>query len=341
MEHSDLNAAHLFVEVVQRGSFTHAAKMLGLPKSTLSRKIGDLEARLGARLLQRTTRKLSLTDLGAAYFERVNRIVSELGEAEAAVLDAQNTPRGVLRITAPPDLGMVLLPRAIPEFTTQYPEVQVVVDLSGRRVDLVQEGFDLALRAGHLVDSSLIAKAIASSSMGVYASPEYLKRRGTPQRLEDLALHDCLVFGTTPDRKWQFEQNGRTHEVSVAGRIAAQDFGYLRFAALAGGGVALLPNMLVGPDVHHGLLEALLPEYTYPEDMLYVVYPSRTFLPAKTRAFVDFISERMAVWEGMCKRGKLHCPGAPCAKATEAAASRTTDESNGIEAPLLTEQNLD
>jgi len=308
MEHSDLNAAHLFVEVVQRGSFTGAAKVLGLPKSTLSRKIGELEERLGARLIQRTTRKLSLTDLGAAYFERVSRIVSELSEAEAAVLDAQNTPRGVLRITAPPDVGMVFLPKAIPEFTEKYPDVQVVLDLSGRKVDLVEEGFDVAIRAGHLTDSSLIAKAISTSTMGVYASPEYLELRGTPERLEDLETHECLVFGNSPERKWRFEQNGRTHEVAVSGRVAAQDFGYLRFAALAGGGVALLPNMLVGPDVHHGRLRLLLPEYTHALDTLYVVYPSRTFLPAKTRAFVDFISERMAVWEGMCREKAKHCP---------------------------------
>lgn len=312
MEHSDLNAAHLFVEVVQRGSFTNAAKVLGLPKSTLSRRIGDLETRLGARLLQRTTRKLSLTDLGAAYFERVNRIVSELSEAEAAVLDAQNTPRGVLRVTAPPDLGMVILPKALPEFTALYPEVQVVLDLSGRRVDLVEEGFDVALRAGHLVDSSLIAKSIATSSMAVYASPEYLDARGTPERLEDLASHDCLVFGATPERKWHFERNGRTHEVSITGRIAAQDFGYLRFATLAGGGIALLPNMLVGPDVHHGRLRQLLSDFTHAQDTLYVVYPSRNFLPAKTRAFVDFITERMGVWEGMCRQKKMACPGAGC-----------------------------
>lgn len=312
MEHSDLNAAHLFVEVVQQGSFTNAAKVLGLPKSTLSRRIGDLETRLGARLLQRTTRKLSLTDLGAAYFERVNRIVSELGEAEAAVLDAQNTPRGVLRVTAPPDLGMVILPKALPEFTALYPEVHVVLDLSGRRVDLVQEGFDVALRAGHLVDSSLIAKSIATSSMAIYASPEYLAARGTPQRLEELVSHDCLVFGTTPERKWHFERNGRTHEVSVTGRIAAQDFGYLRFATLAGGGIALLPNMLVGPDVHHGRLVQLLSDFTHAQDTLYVVYPSRNFLPAKTRAFVDFITERMGVWEGMCRQKRMECPGATC-----------------------------
>jgi DNA-binding transcriptional LysR family regulator len=310
MEQSDLNAAHLFVQVVERGSFTSAARAVGLPKSTLSRKIGELEARLGARLLQRTTRKLSLTDLGAAYFERVHRIVSDLGEAEAAVQDAHSTPRGVLRVTAPPDLGMVFLPKAVPEFTEKYPEVQVVLDLSGRRLDLVAEGFDVALRAGPVGDSSLIVKTVATSSMALYASPDYLKAHGAPLLLEDLCGHACLVFAATPERKWIFQKDGRPQEVVVRGRIAAQDFGYLRLATLAGAGIALLPNMLVGPDLHHDRLELVLPEYTHAADNLYVAYPSRTFLPAKTRAFVDFITERFGVWQGMCTRAISQCPGA-------------------------------
>ena len=311
MEQSDLNAAHLFVQVVERGSFTGAARALGLPKSTLSRKIGDLEARLGARLLERTTRKLSLTDLGAAYFERVHRIVTDLGEAEAAVVDAQSTPRGVLRVTAPPDLGMVFLPKAVPEFTEKYPDVQVVLDLSGRRMDLVAEGFDVALRAGPLDDSSLIVKAVATSTMALFASPDYVKTRGTPARLEDLSEHDCLVFGPVPERKWRFQREGRVEEVVVRGRVAAQDFGYLRLATLGGAGIALLPNMLVGPDLHHDRLQLLLPEYTHAADHLYLVYPSRTFLPAKTRAFVDFITERFGLWQGMCTRKVTACPGSP------------------------------
>jgi len=307
MEQSDLNAAHLFVEVVRRGSFTGAARALGLPKSTLSRKITDLEARLGARLLQRTTRSLNLTDVGAAYYERVHRIVSELGEAEAAVLDAQNTPRGILRISAPPDIGIVLLPRALPEFTQKYPEVEVVLDLSGRRVDLVGEGFDVAIRAGHHLDGSVIAKAIGTGTMSLYASPKYLETRGTPGRLQELAEHDCLVFGRTPERRWSFQHQGGTHEVIVRGRVAIQDFGYLKLSTLAGAGISLLPDLLVGPDVHGGRLVRVLADYEHVREMLYVVYPSRTFLPAKTRAFVDFISERFALWQGMCKGGK-QCP---------------------------------
>jgi len=308
VEHSDLNAAHLFVEVVQRGSFTGAARALGLPKSTLSRRIGELETRLGARLLQRTTRSLSLTDLGAAYFERVHRIVSDLGEAEAAVLDAQSTPRGVLRLTAPPDLGMVLLPRALPEFSQKYPEVELVLDLSGRRMDLVAEGFDVALRAGHHLDGSVIGKVIATSSTALYASPAYLEKRGVPSRLEDLTSHDCLVFGSTPERKWSFEHEGRTDEVMVHGRVAIQDYGYLLLTTLSGAGIAPLSDMLVGPDLHRGRLQRVLPEHTQAQETLYVVYPSRTFLPAKTRAFVDFIAERFGVWQSMCKSG-TQCAG--------------------------------
>lgn len=304
MEQSDLNAAHLFVEVVRRGSFTGAARALGLPKSTLSRKITDLEARLGARLIQRTTRSLSLTDVGAAYYERVHRIVSELSEAEAAVLDAQNTPRGILRVSAPPDIGVVLLPRALPEFTQMYPEVEIVLDLSGRRVDMVGEGFDVAIRAGHHLDGSVIAKAIGTGTMSLYASPKYLEARGAPKRLQDLAQHDCLVFGRTPERKWSFEHAGGAEEVIVRGRVAIKDFGYLKLTALAGAGISLLPDLLVGPDVHRGRLVRVLSDYEHVREMLYVVYPSRTFLPAKTRAFVDFISERFALWQSMCKGGK-------------------------------------
>jgi DNA-binding transcriptional LysR family regulator len=308
MEQSDLNAAHLFVEVVRRGSFTGAARALGLPKSTLSRKITDLETRLGARLIQRTTRSLNLTDVGAAYYERVHRIVSELSEAEAAVLDAQSAPRGILRVSAPPDIGIVLLARALPEFSAKYSEVEVVLDLSGRRVDLVGEGFDVAIRAGHHLDASVIAKAIGTGTMALYASPKYLEARGVPRRLEDLGAHDCLVFGRTPERKWSFEHAGRTEEVIVRGRVAIQDFGYLKLSVLSGAGIALLPDMLVGPDVHSGRLVRVLADYEHARDMLYVVYPSRTFLPAKTRAFVDFISERFALWQGMCKGGKQCAP---------------------------------
>lgn len=303
MEQSDLNAAYLFAEVVQQQSFTRAAHALGVPKSTVSRKISELEQRLGARLLHRTTRKLNLTDVGAAYYERVKRIVSDLSEAEAAVSLAQGQPRGLLRVTAPPDIGTVMLASALPDFSALYPEVQVSLDLSRYYRDLVGEGIDVALRAGRLVESSLVAKPVFAGNFGLYASPGYLDARGRPTAAADLVHHACLVFGVSPDVRWTLENKSEKREVAIHGRVSAEDFGYLRQTAVAGAGIALLPTFLVGPDVHFGRLERVLPDFASVADTLYVVYPTREFLPAKTRAFVDFVSARFAEWNQMCQRG--------------------------------------
>lgn len=297
MEQSDLNAAQLFVEVARRRSFTRAATALGLPKSTLSRKITALEARLGARLLQRTTRQLHLTDVGAAYYERVCRVVSDLTEAEAAVSEAQAQPRGVLRVTAPPDLGSTVLAWAMPEFSAKYPEVEVVFELSGRFLDLVAEGIDVALRAGKRTDSSLIARPIFSGTFALYASPNYLEAHGRPESIEDLTRHATVVFGHSPERRWVLTGNGHEHEVLVRGRVAVEDYNYLRLTTVAGAGIALLPTFLVGPDLHFGHLERVLPSFSQSTDTLYVAYPSREFLPAKTRAFVDFVVEKFREWD--------------------------------------------
>lgn len=300
MEHADLNAAHLLVEVVQAGSFTAAGRALGLPKSTLSRKVSELERRLGARLLHRSTRQLSLTDVGAAYYERALRAVQDLAEAESLVVDSQNVPRGVLRVTAPPELGASFLARTLPDFCAAHPEVDVVLDLSGRHVDLVAEGFDLALRAGTLPDSSLIAKRVFSGTHNLYASPQYLERRGEPRQPEEIPQHDCLVFGRQPEATWTLESSRRRARISVRGRVAIRDYGYLRSTAVAGAGIAILPDLLVGADLHHGRLRRVLPDYSHATDALYVVYPSREFLPAKTSAFVSFIEQRFAQWHQMC-----------------------------------------
>lgn len=307
MEQSDLNAAQLFVEVARRRSFTRAAAALGLPKSTLSRKITALEQRLGARLLQRTTRQLHLTDVGAAYYERVTRIVSDLSEAEAAVALAQGQPRGVVRVTAPPDLGSTLLAWAMPKFSTLYPEVDVVFELSGRYLDLVAEGIDVALRAGKRNDSSLIARPIFSGTFALYASPEYLEVHGRPATIEDLGAHQVVVFGNSPERRWVFSGPHGEHEIVVRGRVAVEDFDYLRLTTVAGAGIALLPTFLVGPDLHFQRLERVLPDYSQATDTLYVVYPSREFLPPKTRAFVDFIVQQFQEWDRVCQTCSKTC----------------------------------
>lgn len=301
MELPDWNAANVFVEIVRHGSLTGAARQLGLPKSTVSRKLSELEARLGAKLVQRTTRSLSLTDVGLAYFQRASRAAQDLAEAEQVVIDSQEQPRGVLRITAPSDMGP-LLAWIVTEFLEEHPRVDVFVDTSNRYVDLIAEGYDLALRAGKLEDSTYIARPVFHASLELYASPSYLERAGRPTQVEELASHRCLVFGSDPSATWTLARGGEVERVQVRGRFLAKDFATLRRAALLGFGVALLPNFVAGPDVHLGRLERVLAPYAARSAGLHLVYPSRELLPAKTRAFITHLESSFAQWENRCTR---------------------------------------
>lgn len=299
MELPDWNAAHVFVEIVRNGSLTRAARRLGIPKSTVSRKLTELEARLGTKLVQRTTRTLHLTDVGAAYFERASRAALDLAEAEQAVIDSREQPQGVLRVTAPGDIGP-LLSWVVCEFLEANPRVDVFLDLSNRYADLIAEGYDVALRAGRMEDSTYIARAIFGANFELYAAPSYFERAGRPQRAEDLASHNCLVFGSEPTKTWTLRSERETVHVQVHGRFLSKDFATLRRAAQTGFGIALLPNFLAKPDVHLGHLERVLPEYSFQTSGLYLVYPSRELLPAKTRAFIAHVERSFSEWEGRC-----------------------------------------
>src|SRR5262249_25858732 len=236
----DLNEIMVFARVVQTGSFTAAAKALGMPKSTVSRKVSDLEQRLNARLLQRTTRKLSLTDAGRAYFDHCARIVSELEDGERAVANLQATPRGALRVTA--GINSSYLGPIVSDYLKRYPEVQLELFCTGRSVDLVEERFDLGIRAGTLADSTLIARSLGRVSWFFVATPAYLKKRGRPKSPEDLNKHDCLFFGagsmTVPLR---LEKDDAPVQVDVPARLLVGDFDIIHAAASAGLGIALLP----------------------------------------------------------------------------------------------------
>lgn len=307
MELPDWNAAHVFVEIVRRGSLTGAAKQLGLPKSTVSRKLSELESRLGAKLVQRTTRSLSLTDVGAAYFERASRAALDLAEAEQVVIDSREHPRGVLRVTAPADMGP-LLTWIVTEFLEAHPHVDAFVDLTNRYVDLIGEGYDLALRAGKLEDSTYIARPVFGASLELYACPTYLDRAGRPQSVQELTAHRCLVFGTEPTATWVLRSETDVERVQVHGRLFAKDFETLRRAAHTGLGIAQLPNFLARPDVHLGRLEQVLPKYASTSPGLYLVYPSRELLPAKTRAFITHLERSLRTWEGRCTRAQTMPP---------------------------------
>ena len=288
----DLNDIALFVAVAEDKSFTVAARRLGLPKSTLSRRITGLEEQLGARLLQRTTRQVKLTDVGDAFFERCSQIVADAEDARQAVMQLQQHPRGRLRVTAPPLFAEAYLAEVLATFGARHPEVRVELVVTDRLVDLVEEGFDLAIRAGRLPDSSLIARKLGPSGLVLVASPEYLAARGTPQRPVDLAEHDCLVFGLPPGpHVWRFEGARGTQTVAVTPKLLANSFGVTRAVAQAGLGVAILPTFMAAADMQSGRLVRVLPGHEPPEGAIWAVYPSNRHLSAKVRALVDTLAD--------------------------------------------------
>jgi len=287
----DLNEILIFTRVVSAGSFTGAARELGLPKSTISRKVSGLEERLGARLLQRTTRKLSLTDVGQTFYQHAIRVVASAEEAERAVARTLETPRGGLRVTAPLNFGY--LGSVIASFLERYPEVQVELVCADRVVDLIQEGFDVAIRAGHLADSSLIARTLGQLQYYAVASPAFLRKNGTPQEPQDLEQFDCLVFGGGSHRAtWRLRKEQRTLVVNVRGRLVVNDFDFLVEAVQAGQGVAMLPDFRCLKLLRTHKLERVLPEWCSPEIPFHAVYPSTRHLSPMVKAFVDHLSEQ-------------------------------------------------
>jgi DNA-binding transcriptional LysR family regulator len=287
----DLNELLVFAKVVQAGSFTAASAALRMPKSTVSRKVSELEERVGAQLLQRTTRKLRLTEVGRAYFEHCARVVAEAEQAEQVVTRMQATPHGLLRVTTP--LNFPVLGPLSAEFLARYPEVRLEMVCTDRRVDLVAEGFDVAVRAGMLPDSTLIARRIGTIERLVVASPGYLEARGAPRKPADLEHHDCLVFsGGRESNIWSLQSGGRSVTVAVRARMVVNDFDMLQAAALAGSGVTMLGAHTCAAELASGRLQRILPGWNSPATPLHAVYPGGHHLSPKVSAFVDFLRER-------------------------------------------------
>jgi DNA-binding transcriptional LysR family regulator len=294
----DLNEILVFARVVQTGSFTKAAAELGMPKSSVSRKVSELEERLKARLLQRTTRKLSLTDVGRTYYDYCARIVAEVEDAERAVSSLQGTPRGLLRVTAPTNFRV--LGPIVGDYLKRYPDVRLELFCTGRRVDLVEERFDLGIRAGTLADSSLIVRSLGTAGWFLVATPAYLKRRGRPKSPEDLHKHDCLVFGAGPEAAHlRLEGGTESTEIVLSPRILVSDNDILHDVTVAGMGIGLLPVFLCVDDLRAGKLERVLRDWTIPSTPVHVVYPSTRHLSPKVKSFVDHLQARMtpSPWE--------------------------------------------
>lgn len=275
----------VFVKVVDSGGFSAAARDLSMPKSSVSRYISRLEDRLGVRLLHRTTRSLRPTEVGAAFYERAARIVQEIAEAEAAVTNMQVEPRGTLRITAPLTFGYRFMGEIVSSFLTSWPDVALDIDLSDRVVDIIDEGFDLAIRVGRLRDSSLIARRLGSAERVLVASPGYLERRGTPVHPEDLKDHDCLLYAYEANAaSWRLSPDVT---VAVKGRLTSNNGDILADAAVGGLGFAMLPRFIAGRRMHRGELVSVLEEHLAWEAGVYAVYPHSRHLSTKVRAFVD------------------------------------------------------
>lgn len=299
----DLNETLIFAKVAEQGSFTAAARMLGLPKTTVSRKVRDLEKRLGVRLLNRTTRKLSLTEAGATYFEYSSRIAQDLADAESAVQQLEGSPRGWLRVTAPYMFCTGMLSDLVRDFRQRYPEVRVELVLSNDRLDLVADGIDVAIRSGSLPDSTLVARPLIRFSSFVYASDSYLARYGEPRTPADLQFHHVLAKPSERRSNrhiWQLRNGARIEEVPVQPVAVANDPFALRSLLTSGQGIMLVGELSVQKEVQQGLVRRILPGWAGPDIELSAVFTGGGAISPKVRAFLDFLVERFRHDSLMC-----------------------------------------
>jgi len=279
----------VFVEVVERGGFTAAEDKIGLSRAQISKLVMQLEEHLGTRLLNRTTRKISLTEMGRLYYERCKALLIEVDEIDSMASEQTGAPRGTLTIGAPSSFGTLHFKEVITEYMKQYPQVQISLQLTDRFVDVVDEGFDVVIRIAELADTSLIVRKLSTCKLVYCASPTYLKAFGVPKVPQDLALHHCLLYSNTdkPGR-WKFYGPAGIENVSVSGPLTADNGDILRAAALSDLGVAFMPTFIVGDDIRSGALQQVLSNYCPPELAINAVFPSRRYLSAKVRTFIDF-----------------------------------------------------
>lgn len=286
----------VFAKVVEQGSFARAAERLGISTSACSRHVADLEAHLATRLLQRTTRRLSLTEGGQAFYERCVQLLADLEDAEGAAAASSARPRGTIKLTCSINFGIRHVAPAIGAFQAQHGEVRFDVTLADRIVDLVEEGYDLAIRIGAAGGETVVARRLGESRLVCCASRAYLERHGTPRSPEDLAGHRCLSYEYLPQRGlWQFrDRSGRERPVRVSGPLHSNNGDLLAAAAAQGMGIALEPDFMVGDELKAGRLVRVLEAFAAPVSAIYAVYPSRRYLSAKVRAFVDYLAARFA-----------------------------------------------
>lgn len=286
----DLNRVAMFVRVAHAGSFTAAARALDLPVSSLSRAVRKLENSLGVCLLRRTTRRLTLTDAGGVYFQRMRQVIGEAESATLAVSDAAAAPSGLVRMTVPSGFAVPHFPRLMCALVQRYPALKLELISTNRAIDLVAEKFDLAIRGGVLGDSSLVARKLAGGELGVFGAPAYLERRGRPETVRELKRHDCLRYRSgTGKFPWRLKGPHGRISVDISGPIVTDDMTFLCDAAVSGAGLALLPIEIAAPALRAGSLQRILPRYRFDGGGTYLVWPSRRLVPARVIAVREFL----------------------------------------------------
>ncbi|OMH33873.1 LysR family transcriptional regulator [Motiliproteus sp. MSK22-1] len=287
------SAIPIFVAVIETGGFSPAARKLGVSKSAVSKRITQLEDQLGVRLLHRTTRKLSLTEAGLRYYELASQVMVTAAQAEDAVTELQGEPQGRLRINVPMSFGRLHVAPVIPVFLERFPKLEINLVMDDQMVDLVGGGFDLAIRAGELPDSALIARKLAPCRHVIVASPEYVAREGRPKTVDELRDHNCLLYSYSTDAKeWTLTNNKETTSIQVSGNYQVNNSEALLEGVRAGTGIGRLPTFVAGPDLKAKRLINLFESYQIADKTLYAVFPEREYLPAKVRVFVDFLIEQ-------------------------------------------------
>lgn len=288
----NLNDVRLFIQVIEHNSFTSAAEKLGIQKSTISRRIAQLEDELGVRLLQRTTRKLSLTDEGQDLYSRCLPLFDELDNIEDLVTSRQTEPKGRLRVTMPPEFGIFIMNNVVSSFMQRYPQIQIDIELSQRVVDLVEEGIDLALRVGELTDSSLVARKIANARSELYASTKYIEQFGEPETPEDLIKHQCIGIMLTTN-EWAFENWNDGKPVPVNFRMRANSITFCKDMIKQNLGIGRMPKAFCQEELEAGEIKEVLSDFIVPTVGIHALYPSRRHLNPKVRLFIDHMIESL------------------------------------------------
>ena len=279
-----------FVAVAEAESFTKASKRLGISTAQVSRQVSALETRMATKLFHRTTRKVSVTEVGKIYYQHCRQVLDGLEEAERAITNLQSTPRGLLKITAPVTYGEGTLAPLINDFIAKYPELEIKITLTNQKIDLIDEGFDLAVRLGQLEDSSMMAKRLGSRTQYVCASPNYLSTYGLPHSLSELEQHNCLQ-GTLD--YWRFQENGKTRNIRVRGNLTCNSGHALVDAAIKNIGIIQLPDYYVLPFIESGQLVPILEQNRQPEEGIWALYPHNRHLSPKVRMLLDYLSEAL------------------------------------------------